>query len=60
MPFAVLLTNDVARDLDDLYDYIALNDEATAFYLAEGILKGRYIGSPISTICQDRYGREMR
>ena len=26
MPFAVLLTNDAARDLDELYDYIALND----------------------------------
>jgi len=26
MPFAVLLTNDAARDLDDLYDYIPLND----------------------------------
>jgi toxin ParE1/3/4 len=26
MPFAVLLTNDAARDLDDLYDYIAAHD----------------------------------
>lgn len=26
MPFAVLLTNDAARDLDELYDYIALYD----------------------------------
>jgi toxin ParE1/3/4 len=26
MPFAVFLTNDAARDLDDLYDYIALRD----------------------------------
>ena len=26
MPFAVLLTNDAARDLDDLYDYIASHD----------------------------------
>ena len=26
MPFAVLLTNDAARDLDALYDYIALHD----------------------------------
>jgi toxin ParE1/3/4 len=26
MPFAVLLTNDAARDLEELYDYIALND----------------------------------
>jgi toxin ParE1/3/4 len=26
MPFAVLLTNDAARDLEDLYDYIAVHD----------------------------------
>jgi len=26
MPFKVLLTNDAARDLDKLYDYIALHD----------------------------------
>ncbi|MBI1746717.1 MAG: type II toxin-antitoxin system RelE/ParE family toxin [Acidobacteria bacterium] len=26
MPFAVLLTNDAARDLDEIYDYIALHD----------------------------------
>ena len=26
MPFAVLLTNDAARDLDELYDYIAAHD----------------------------------
>jgi len=26
MPFRVLLTNDAARDLDDLYDSIALHD----------------------------------
>ena len=26
MPFAVLLTNDAARDLDELYDYVALHD----------------------------------
>ena len=26
MPFKVLLTNDAARDLDGLYDYIALHD----------------------------------
>jgi toxin ParE1/3/4 len=26
MPFKVLLTNDEARDLDELYDYIALHD----------------------------------
>jgi toxin ParE1/3/4 len=26
MPFAVFLTNDAIRDLDELYDYIALHD----------------------------------
>jgi len=26
MSFAVLLTNDAARDLDELYDYIAVHD----------------------------------
>ncbi len=26
MPFAVFLTDDAARDLEDLYDYIALHD----------------------------------
>jgi toxin ParE1/3/4 len=26
MPFKVLLTNDAARDLEELYDYIALHD----------------------------------
>jgi toxin ParE1/3/4 len=26
MPFTVLLTTDAARDLDELYDYIALHD----------------------------------
>jgi toxin ParE1/3/4 len=26
MPFAVLLTNDAARDLEELYDYLALHD----------------------------------
>jgi len=26
MPFAVFLTDDAARDLDELYDYIALHD----------------------------------
>lgn len=26
MPFTVWLTNDAARDLDELYDYIALHD----------------------------------
>jgi toxin ParE1/3/4 len=26
MPFAVLLTHDAARDIEDLYDYIVLHD----------------------------------
>jgi toxin ParE1/3/4 len=26
MPFAILLTNDAARDLNQLYDYIAVHD----------------------------------
>jgi toxin ParE1/3/4 len=26
MPFAVLLTNDAAPDLDELYDYVAVSD----------------------------------
>lgn len=26
MPFAVLLTNDAARDLEEIYEYIALHD----------------------------------
>ena len=26
MPFVVFLTNDAARDLDELYDYIAVHD----------------------------------
>ncbi len=26
MPFAVFLTNDAARDLEEIYDYIALHD----------------------------------
>jgi len=26
MPFRVMLTNDAARDLEELYDYIALHD----------------------------------
>ena len=26
MPFAVFLTNDAARDLDELFDYVALHD----------------------------------
>jgi toxin ParE1/3/4 len=26
MPFAVLLTNDAARDLNELYDYLSVHD----------------------------------
>jgi toxin ParE1/3/4 len=26
MPFRILLTNDAARDLDEIYDYVALHD----------------------------------
>jgi toxin ParE1/3/4 len=36
MPFAVLLTNDAARDLDELYDYI---DEHDAPEKAEHVLE---------------------
>ena len=40
MPFAVLLTNDAARDLDELYDYIALYDAPQkADYVLEQIEK---------------------
>ena len=40
MPFAVLLTNDAARDLDQLYDYIALHDAPQkADYVLEQIEK---------------------
>ena len=28
MPFAVLLTNDAARDVNEIYDYIALHDSS--------------------------------
>jgi len=37
MPFAVLLTNDAARDLEELYDYIALHDapQKADFVLSE-------------------------
>ena len=40
MPFAVLLTNDAARDLNDLYDYIAAHDTPQkANYVLEQIEK---------------------
>lgn len=40
MPFAVLLTNDAARDLDELYDYIAAHDTPQkADYILEQIEK---------------------
>ena len=40
MPFAVLLTDDAARDLDELYDYIALHDAPQkADYVLEQIEK---------------------
>ena len=40
MPFAVLLINDAARDLDELYDYIALYDTPQkADYVLEQIEK---------------------
>ncbi len=40
MPFAVLLTNDAARDIEALYDYIALHDAPQkADYVLEQIEK---------------------
>ena len=40
MPFAVLLTNDAARDLEELYDYIALHDAPQkAGYVLEQVEK---------------------
>lgn len=40
MPFAVLLTNDAARDLNELYDYIAVHDSPRkADYVLEQIEK---------------------
>ncbi len=40
MPFAVLLTNDAARDLNELYDYIAVHDShRKANYVLEQIEK---------------------
>jgi toxin ParE1/3/4 len=41
MPFRVLLTTDAARDLDELYDYIARHDAPRkADYVLEQIEKG--------------------
>ncbi len=40
MPFAVMLTNDAARDLEELYDYIALHDAPQkADYVLEQVEK---------------------
>jgi len=40
MPLAVLLTNDAARDLNELYDYIAVHDSPRkADYVLEQIEK---------------------
>ena len=40
MPFTVLLTNDAARDLEELYDYIALHDTPQkANYVLEQVEK---------------------
>ena len=40
MPFAVLLTDDAARDLNELYDYIAVHDSPRkADYVLERIEK---------------------
>ncbi|MBI4618579.1 MAG: type II toxin-antitoxin system RelE/ParE family toxin [Desulfobacterales bacterium] len=40
MPFAVLLTNDAARDLEELYAYIALHDAPQkADYVLEQVEK---------------------
>jgi toxin ParE1/3/4 len=40
MPFAVLLTHDAARDLNELYDYIAVHDSPRkADYVLERIEK---------------------
>ncbi len=40
MPFAVLLTNDAAHDLNELYDYIAVQDSPRkADYVLEQIEK---------------------
>jgi toxin ParE1/3/4 len=40
MPFRVMLTNDAARDLEELYDYIALHDASRkADYVLDQIEK---------------------
>ncbi|MDP1993006.1 MAG: type II toxin-antitoxin system RelE/ParE family toxin [Syntrophales bacterium] len=40
MPFAVLLTNDAARDLEEIYDYMALHDTPQkADYVLEQVEK---------------------
>ena len=40
MPFAIFLTNDAARDLEELYDYIALHDAPQkADYVLEQVEK---------------------
>ncbi len=40
MPFKVLLTDDAARDLEELYDYVASHDEpAKADYVLDKIEK---------------------
>lgn len=49
MPFTILLTNDAARDLDEIYDYIALHDALQkADYVLGQIEKvfSRLSGSP--------------
>src|SRR5574337_663066 len=60
MPFAVLLTNDAARDLDEIYDYIALHDaphkadhvldqiEKAFSRLSESPERGAYPKEPLS------------
>jgi len=45
MPFAVLLTNDTARDLNELYDYIAGHDSSR---------KADYVLEKIRLICYRR------
>ncbi len=60
MPFAVLLTHDAARDLDEIYNYIALHDapqkadyvleqiEKAFSRLAESPERGAYPKEPLS------------
>jgi len=47
MPFGVLLTRDAARDLNELYDYIALHDSTRK---ADHVLKE--IEKVFSTLCE--------